>query len=254
MTEGDTTWPITWLDDVGSTNTWMADAARRGAPDMAAVVARHQSAGRGRFDRTWEAPPDSALLLSVLVRPGDDLPPRHWHLLNLAMGLAVTDVAGPATQLKWPNDVIVSARGDRKLAGILAEAMHPERVVVVGVGCNRARPPELSPVLSERAIWLDEINVLIDARRLAQRVLTSFAEWRGMLEAGGAATTELLDEYRRRCTTIGRDIEVEMAGHTLNGRAVAIDGDGHLHVVDASGESHVVNTGDVVHARARPLE
>ena len=94
------------------------------------LVADHQTAGRGRLDRTWEAAPGSSLLVSVLLRPAIE-PSRRTggHGACLALGEAVQDAAGFVPELKWPNDLVV---GDRKLAGVLAE--RDADAVVVGAG------------------------------------------------------------------------------------------------------------------------
>ena len=92
--------------------------------DGLVAVADHQTAGRGRLDRRWEAPPGSSLLVSVLLRPappGDASPGARSAVMAAALALAeaVDAVAGVDAGLKWPNDLVV---GDRKLAGLLAEA------------------------------------------------------------------------------------------------------------------------------------
>ena len=107
------------LDETESTNTDAAGYARGGASAGLVVATGHQRAGRGRFDRSWEAPPDTALALSVLLEPARPLRtgvavpggrPRWWSML--------TDVAGiPARpQVAQRRD-----GGERKLCGILSE-------------------------------------------------------------------------------------------------------------------------------------
>jgi len=100
----------------------------RGLPLGSAVVADHQTAGRGRLGRTWEAPPGTALLASFV------LPARP--LASLAAGVAAAHACGPASRLKWPNDVLL---GGAKLAGLLAE-LHGDRVIV-GIGINLSWAP-----------------------------------------------------------------------------------------------------------------
>src|SRR5207249_8258958 len=93
-----------------------------------AVVADHQTAGRGRLGRTWETPPGTALLASFVM------PARP--LASLAVGVAAAHACGPSSRLKWPNDVLL---GGAKLAGILAE-LRGDRVIV-GVGVNLTWAP-----------------------------------------------------------------------------------------------------------------
>ncbi len=128
-----------------STNRYLLDEARAGAAGGLVVVADHQTAGRGRLGRRWEAPAGANLLVSVLLRPS--LPIEELHLCTVAMALATRAACSAVTAgavvpvLKWPNDVMV---GERKLAGILAETIPGDggsRAVVVGMGLNVAWPP-----------------------------------------------------------------------------------------------------------------
>src|SRR5437763_9636755 len=122
------------LGELDSANRHALELARQGVPEGLVVVADHQTAGRGRLGRSWEAPPGSSLLMSVLLRPS--LAPERLHLTTVAVALAAADaceeVAGFRPALKWPNDLVVD---DRKLGGILAEVPEPG-AVVVGLGLN----------------------------------------------------------------------------------------------------------------------
>ena len=134
------------IDLVESTGSTNADLLAGDAPHGAVLIARHQSAGRGRRGRQWSAPADTQLIFSVLLRVTDV---ERLGTLTLAAGLAVTDVIAPAT-LKWPNDVLIDGR---KLCGILAEAASGpdgEFTVVVGVGLNHLLTREQLPVLGLR--------------------------------------------------------------------------------------------------------
>ena len=101
-------------------------------PEGALVVADHQTAGRGRLGRAWEAPPGTALLFSILLKPP---PERHAPELSLVAGVAVADALeralGLSVQIKWPNDVMLRRK---KIAGCLAEAR--DGAVVLGIGVN----------------------------------------------------------------------------------------------------------------------
>lgn len=128
-------------DVTDSTNVRAKELAAAGAPSGAVVTAAEQTAGRGRGDRVWTAPPGAALLYSAILRPLDlgDL------LLPLAVPLAVCEacesLAPVRCEVKWPNDVWI---GERKLGGVLIEARPPEWAVI-GVGINLAIAPEQFP-------------------------------------------------------------------------------------------------------------
>ena len=213
-------------------------------------MADRQTTGRGRLDRTWEAPTGSSLLVSVLLRP--DLLPTHVHSTTMAAAVAASDaceeVAGFRPQLKWPNDIVV---GDRKLGGLLAEAeLKGETVdaVVVGMGLNVNwdRPP---PGLEDIAVAASEVaGRPVDREALLARFLDRFEEhYSALVEPGGWRGTLL--NYRRSSSTLGRDVRVELAGETFTGRAVEVTGEGHLLVKLAGGEVRRVPAGDVVHLR-----
>ncbi len=136
---------------IDSTNRYLLDQARRGAPEGLWAVADHQTAGRGRLGRRWEAPPGASLLASVLFRPA--LEPEDLHLCTALVALAGIDacaeVAGVSPGVQWPNDLVVD---DRKLAGVLAEAdarapggPPGSRAVVVGIGVNVDWPGPRAP-------------------------------------------------------------------------------------------------------------
>ena len=131
--EGPSAFTVRWFAELDSTNRYLVDEARAGAPAGTVVVADHQTAGRGRLGRTWVAPPGASLLTSVLLRP--QLPAERRHLLVAAAGLAMAEAVesetGVVAGLKWPNDLLV---GDRKLCGVLAEAAAD--ALVVGLGVN----------------------------------------------------------------------------------------------------------------------
>jgi BirA family transcriptional regulator, biotin operon repressor / biotin---[acetyl-CoA-carboxylase] ligase len=110
-------------------------------PEGAVAVAEHQTAGRGRLGRRWEAPPGTALTFSVLLQPPAGAPIQQLSLVaGLAVSETVEDALQLSAQLKWPNDVMVDRR---KIAGILAEARGG--VVVLGIGLNVNQTREQLP-------------------------------------------------------------------------------------------------------------
>jgi BirA family biotin operon repressor/biotin-[acetyl-CoA-carboxylase] ligase len=241
-------WDIHRLDEVGSTNTYVRDRARAGAPEGLVAVADHQTAGRGRLDRRWESPPGANLLASVLLRPacaGGDV-----HLCAEAVALAGADacreVTGVDPRLKWPNDLLLDGA---KLAGVLAEAEFAGpslTAVVVGIGINVAWPGPAEA----GGTCLDDVQGSaqpVDRQVLLDHLLGALGPRLAQLdEAGGRQI--LADEVRRRCATLGQEVRVILAGEELTGRATAIDDAGHLVVETAVGP-RALSAGDVVHLR-----
>lgn len=233
------------LDEVDSTNRIVLDEARAGAPEGLVVVANHQRAGRGRLGRTWAAPPGGSLLVSVLLRP--DVATDRLHLLTMAAGLAVAAAVGSVARvdvvLKWPNDVLV---GERKLAGVLAEAdvagSGALRAVGVGVGVN----VNWDAVPDELATLATACN--LEAGRAVSRVDLLVAFLR-QLDGRLRALDAVPADYRERLATLGRQVRVELPDGPFLGRAVGVDDAGRLLVETDDGRTVEVAAGDVVHVR-----
>lgn len=243
-----TRWDVRRFASIDSTNTALLAAARDGAAEGLVYVADHQTAGRGRLDRRWEAPPGSSLLVSVLLRPS--IAPADAHRVTAAVGLAASDacasVARFDARLKWPNDLVVD---DRKLGGILAEAVVEGgrvRAVVVGMGLNVNWP---SPLPDDLAATATACNLVAGHEVDRDALLDAFLDRLGArYDALDSAST--LDDVRARSATLGRDVRVELPGdRVLVGRAADLADDGALLVETRPGEVIRVSVGDVVHLR-----
>jgi BirA family biotin operon repressor/biotin-[acetyl-CoA-carboxylase] ligase len=273
------------IEETGSTNAVLLGEARAGAAEGLVLVAESQTAGRGRLGRSWSSPPRAALTCSVLLRPAGVPPPaRAWLplLTGIAVAAALRAEAGVAAGLKWPNDVLV---GDRKIAGILAEA-HGD-AVVAGVGLNVTLTRAELPVPTATSLLLENAACL-DRGRLLAAVLTELASRYTAWAAGPHAAApgagapppqspvpaspvpaspvpaspapaspapaspvpaSLRAEYLRWCVTIGREVRVELPGGALlTGTATDVDEAGRLAVRTGPG-STLVGAGDVVHVR-----
>lgn len=161
------------LDSVSSTQ----DVARD-MPIGSIVVANHQTAGRGRLERRWEAPPGTALLVSFVLEPN--------ALLSLAAGVAAAEACGPQVRLKWPNDLLI---GDRKLGGILVEATAHK--AICGIGINLTSAPEGAATLDEPR---DEV-----LERLTEKIVV----WTG------APAEAVLARWRELSATLGRRVRID---------------------------------------------
>lgn len=236
------------FDTIDSTNRYLVDEARGGAPEGVVAVAAFQTAGQGRLGRRWEAPPGACLLTSVLLRPEVD--PSALHLCTVLVALCGVEAAQAAADfspgIKWPNDLVA---GDRKLGGVLAEVVATpgqSRAVVVGIGMNVSwpGPPEAAgtslEAVARRAVALDSVlDGLLDALSRTRALLDS-AEGRALL----------VTSLRQHLVTLGQEVRVELPSGTLLGRAVDVDGEGRLVIESAPGRTRtIVAAGDVVHLR-----
>lgn len=182
------------LESVTSTQ----DVARE-LPIGSVVVADHQSAGRGRYDRRWEAPAGSALLVSFV------LPPRT--LLSLAAGIAAARACGPNVRLKWPNDLLL---GGSKLGGILVEVT--EGKAICGIGINLTWSPEGGAALH------------LPREELLQRLRNEIETW------VIASDEAILDRWRELSETLGRRVRIQVADRITEGLASDIGSHGELLV------------------------
>lgn len=249
-------WNLRRIESTASTNDDLVRAAASGAPDRLVLVADHQTAGRGRLDRRWEAPAGENLLVSFLFRVVPDRPHRLVKSVALAAVQAcrqITRVADPDVEvtLKWPNDIVIGAR---KLAGILAVASSRQHevegdceggttsvfvpeFVVVGLGLNVRWAPDGAVSLAEFVDDVHRDDVLLATLAALDELIEARAE-------------EVLTRYEADLSTIGRVVRVELpSGEVLSGRALGVGADGRLEVLDSCAITHHIDVADIVHLR-----
>ncbi|MGL3149804.1 biotin--[acetyl-CoA-carboxylase] ligase [Microbacterium sp. A82] len=237
------------LEQSASTNHDMREHASEasGWPHLSVLLTMNQTAGRGRLDRTWIAPPNAALAISVLLR---DLPVSAETLgwIPLAAGVAMADavtaqLATHTVGVKWPNDVLVEGQ---KICGILAESTGT--AVIVGAGINTRMTAEQLPVPTATSFAV--LGASVDEDLLAADFVRHLGELlRALVAADDAELSGLHKAATERCLTIGRAVDVLLpGGDVLQGKATRLASDGRLVIV-ADGVEHLIAAGDVVHAR-----
>jgi len=237
---------LEWHQEVSSTNVMAGEAARRGAPEVHAVLADRQTAGRGRLGRSWQAPGGTSLLLSLLVRP--EVPAPRLSLLPLLAGVALAEAvepfcSGATVGLKWPNDLLV---GGRKAAGILGEGLGG--AVVIGIGCNVDwRAVERHPELAGATSLAEAVGGTVDRWRVLAALVGVFGN---RYRAWKAEPGAFLDDYQARSATLGRQVRITRhSAPAVEGLACAIGPDGSLVVRTPDGATVRCSAGDVEHLR-----
>jgi BirA family biotin operon repressor/biotin-[acetyl-CoA-carboxylase] ligase len=209
-------------------------AAAGSAPSV--VVADHQTAGQGTRGRSWHAPAGTGLLGSWLFRPAPAEPGLFALLAGVAVARALERLGMSGARLKWPNDV---EAGHKKVAGALAHATTDGEggSLVLGIGVNVHQrlddfPQQLRASATSLALaghTVDRLSLFVQLTRELDRV------------AAQAERRAALEEWRRRSTLLGREVEVTREGRPLvRGIARDIADDGALLV----GSERVV-VGDV---------
>jgi BirA family biotin operon repressor/biotin-[acetyl-CoA-carboxylase] ligase len=222
------------FDSLPSTNRYLREHYRSLSHNTV-VVARHQSAGRGRFDRQWVDDGGNSLLVSMLLKEDEFNYPIPLVSLAAALAVAKSLDQEVTTQIKWPNYVLIQGK---KVAGILLEGVSSSKMdaIIVGIGLNlnqSAFPLEIATKATSLAL---ETGKQYDKDMLLMRLLTSFSEEYHALKQG----TFSLDEYKSRLVTLGQMINYE----GQNALVVGISPLGALQI--KVGEAiHEVTSGEV---------
>lgn len=244
------------LEATASTNIDALEWASEGAPEGALVVAEHQTAGRGRWGRSWFSEPGASLLFSLVLRPR--LGTEELGLITTTLGLACVEALRESTgltlRIKWPNDVTADGR---KLAGILVETrVEAGRVdvAVAGVGLNFH--PFVAPTdIATRAISVADAMERVGLGSPPPRatVLASLLRQFETLydELTGDRAADVVARASAYSDVLGNEVRVVLAdGRTLLGRASRLLPSGALEL-DTGSERIAVDSGEVELVRPR---
>lgn len=234
-------------DSLESTNSSAARlAATDEASDGLAIVAEHQTAGRGQYGRVWQSRPGSSLLLSVILHPPPEIcrPVILTALAAVAVAEAVYALTGAQARLKWPNDLLVHGK---KICGLLIE-QHAASVVV-GIGLNLTQTAEefAAAGLPEAASLAMLSRRTVTHRGALEAVLIRLDQEYGRLLAGERIAIEA--DWKWRLGLLGRQVKVERYdGSTETGRLHEIGFDG-LELEVADGLFRVIVPEVIAHVR-----
>ena len=253
--------PIITEQSATSTSDLAKQAAAKGAPSGCGFLAIEQTAGRGRRGRQWLSE-KGGMYLSVLLRP--KVKQKYWFAFSFAASLAALDTVRyqlsqhfdnqnmPQTGLKWPNDVIMSGG---KIAGILLEA--EGETLIVGSGINIAPVQALvrqekNYVVSDHQvvvptaladIWPQTAGVLPTPHQLARCFMVRLVHWHGKFDQSGFAY--IRDAWLANALFLGKKLSVWKETKKISGVFYDLGMDGTLLLLDDSGHTHHISTGDV---------
>ena len=233
--------------ETDSTNAWIKRLAKEDAQHGTLAVAEFQTAGRGRFDRKWESPEGSSVMMTLLLRP--EFEPRYASMLTLVMGLSVAQAVeelGYEASIKWPNDVVLSRK---KICGILTE-MGTNGVkinyVLIGVGIN-VNTGDFPGELQDKATSLfleskerrtyDRTQVIALVMKYFERNYEKFVETCDL--------TLLQEDYQKILANFGQPVRVLDADRSFEGICRGIDRDGEL-LVECAEESICQNKAELL--------
>ncbi|MCL4712894.1 MAG: biotin--[acetyl-CoA-carboxylase] ligase [Pseudorhodoplanes sp.] len=239
-------------DAIDSTNAEALRRARVGIRGPEWIVARNQSAGRGRRGREWISPPGN---LAVTLLMSVNMAPRRAALLGFVAGVALhraVRVAAPDADiaLKWPNDLLA---GDAKLAGMLLESEENSGrlTVALGIGVNVAAAPQDLPY---PATSLAALGVATDAETLFSALSDEWVD-AARLWDDGRGFEPIRNLWLERARGRGQPISVHLADRVIAGIFDTVDETGALMIRDTDGRSVRITAGDVHFGQpARALE
>ena len=232
-------WRVSVLDLTTSTQSDLADMVKVNSAENGDVIAAEfQTAGRGRMDRVFQAPPGSALLFSFYITPKRDR--ADWgfiaHLAALSMQQVISVDIPSHVWLKWPNDILID---EAKVACLLAQATSDR--IIIGIGINVAMAQEELPVDSATSLAIagsSNLNRNLILSNFLNRFESNFKRW----DEG----EDFIEGYSKICSSLGQRVRVEVVGReNRTGMAQSINASGALILEDG----FEVNVGDVVHLR-----
>jgi BirA family biotin operon repressor/biotin-[acetyl-CoA-carboxylase] ligase len=224
-----------------STMNKAVELAQAGCPSGTVVVAEEQTAGQGRFGRAWHSEPGAGLYVSEVLRP--KICPDSLPLVTLALGLAtaetLTDVAGVAPDLRWPNDVLLNGR---KCAGILVQ-LH-DGVLIAGIGINVNHtffPRELTDTATSLRLVTGREQ---DLQNILTALIDSIDEHLDNLLRNGRES--VLRAFSQASSYVrGRRVAVEQGGVEITGVTDGLDPQGFLVLRQDNGKRTLILAGGV---------
>ena len=235
------------FEATASTNDIVEKLARDGVKEGVVVFAESQTRGRGRLGRKWVSPARQGLWFSVLLRPR--LQPQEVTRITIAAAIALVraldSTAGVRAEVKWPNDILL--RG-KKVAGVLTEMsaeLDSVKQVILGIGVDVNQsagdfPAELRRLAT--SLRLETGRSLLRAE-LATAILRELDRDYARLADGQFEA--VADEWEARCTTLGREVIIQVGDRRLQGRAESLDTDGALLLRTQHGHLERIIGGDV---------
>lgn len=241
---------------IDSTNNVCRSKAVEGEADGYIAAAANQTAGRGRRGRSFFSPDDTGLYLSILLRPSGYTAQqalRFTTMAAVAVCEAIEEVSGSKAEIKWVNDIFMN---DHKVCGILTEASFDLEsgsldYAIVGIGINVFEPeggfPEEIKDIAGAVFGPYDRNAMPipDIRsRLAAALIRRFMfYYHGAMKS---SSLSYIEEYKRRCFVIGRNINVIMAGKApVRAKALDIDNECGLLVRYEDGTEEVLSSGEI---------
>ena len=207
------------------------------SPDGSVFIAEMQTHGKGSRGRGWTSPRGIGIWHSILLKP--EISPLEVSQITLVAGLAVCKAIGLNSMIKWPNDIVINGK---KICGILTEMsaeINMVNYVVCGIGVNVNTESFDDDIADKATSMFIESGHKYVRNELIAKLLNEFEYYYKKFLDGGLSA--ILDEYKKCCVTLGREVNVIFKNETVHGTAVDVDENGSLAVQTENGIIHVTS-------------
>lgn len=225
-----------------STNDTAKELGINGAKENTVIIAKSQTAGRGRLGRTFFSPEKSGIYMSLLLRP--TLPPEAVTLITPAAAVAVAEaikeICRTDTSIKWVNDIY---KGDKKVCGILCESTFQSEgyFSVLGIGINLYSPENDFPsdIKNIAGALFDAPQNNETREKLIAKIIDNFNFYYKNLNK-----KEFMSIYRERSNLIGKAVSFLKGNEEITATVLDIDDDARL-IVKTNNETLALFAGEV---------
>ncbi len=227
-----------------STNSYLKEIANNRKEGLI-IIADGQTAGKGRFNRTFFSPDNSGIYMSILLKPKNK--GFNSTFITTAAAVAVAkaceELSGKEAQIKWVNDVLIN---NKKVCGILTEGcINPKsgipEYVILGIGINAFTPKNgFDAEIKDIAGSVFCENSLSLKSMLTAKVINYFFEYYLNLEE-----KRFLTEYKNKSVITGKDVLVYKNNSVVSAKAISIDDEFRLLVEYENGSREFLSSGEV---------
>jgi len=230
-----------FVDEVGSTNTFLKDLCRNGAQHGTAVYSWNQLSGYGRRGKFWFSEPDKNIALSIALKPPPD---ADFVPFSIVAGVAVHEALSPLCPnlaIKWPNDILADGR---KFCGISCERIFTqENLYIIGIGVNVNNTEFPGDLADSATSLLAQTGAEWDLHQILDKILGSLYKYYDLLLGGGFA--DILNIFRQHCQNIWQNVTIFHENRQISGIAVDIADDGCIVLHTEAGDLEKFSSGEV---------
>lgn len=231
-------------EEIGSTQDIAHTLASSGAPEGTLVIAKTQTQGKGRLEKSWISP-QGGLWFSLVLTP-TLISLNQAAGLTILVALSITRVIRNETNLmvliKWPNDLYIN---NKKIGGILTESSAVEvavKYIILGVGININIDVRFLP--SGATSLKHELGKEIEAIDLLTKILVSMEEDYSIFKSVHNLSP-FLKEINELSLVVGKQVKVQLPNKLIEGYAKGIDEHGRLLIELEDGQTQMITSGEI---------